>query len=122
MRGHRVPLDQVGEPPDERFTYANERTLLAWNRTALALIVAGLAIVTFLPRLHLSYGDRLIGVPLVALGSILSILSYRRWEANERAMRLRQPLPISRLPLVLAIGVGVVAAVAAVVAAFGTPR
>ena len=27
--------------PDYRFTLANERTLLAWLRTALALIAAG---------------------------------------------------------------------------------
>lgn len=35
--------------PDTRFTFANERTFLAWHRTALALVVAGLAIVQFLP-------------------------------------------------------------------------
>ncbi|HET9720820.1 MAG TPA: DUF202 domain-containing protein [Solirubrobacteraceae bacterium] len=36
-------LNEVGEDPDPRFTFANERTFLAWNRTALALIAAGLA-------------------------------------------------------------------------------
>ena len=35
--------------PDVRFTLANERTFLAWNRTALALVVAGLGIVQLLP-------------------------------------------------------------------------
>ena len=33
-----------GTEPDARFTFANERTFLAWSRTALALVVAGLAI------------------------------------------------------------------------------
>ena len=33
----------VGRDPDPRFTLANERTYLAWNRTALALIGGGLA-------------------------------------------------------------------------------
>ena len=36
-------LRDVGEDPDPRFTFANERTFLAWNRTALALIGGGLA-------------------------------------------------------------------------------
>ena len=39
-----------GSPePDARFTFANERTFLAWSRTGLALIVAGLGIVQLLP-------------------------------------------------------------------------
>ena len=40
---------QDGTEPDARFTFANERTFLAWNRTALALVVAGLAIAQLLP-------------------------------------------------------------------------
>ena len=44
----------VGQPASElnldpRFTFANERTCLAWSRTALALVVAGLGIVQLLP-------------------------------------------------------------------------
>ena len=31
-------LEQTGSDPDPRFTFANERTFLAWNRTALALM------------------------------------------------------------------------------------
>ena len=38
-----------GREPDPRFTFANERTFLAWSRTALALVVAGLGIVQLLP-------------------------------------------------------------------------
>ena len=33
-RPDRTPLHEVGEAPDYRFTLANERTLLAWVRTA----------------------------------------------------------------------------------------
>ena len=39
----RADLRAVGRDPDPRFTLANERTFLAWNRTALALIGGGLA-------------------------------------------------------------------------------
>ncbi|HSD79844.1 MAG TPA: DUF202 domain-containing protein, partial [Solirubrobacteraceae bacterium] len=45
LRQHRDrPLEDVGEHPDPRFTFANERTFLAWNRTALALIAGGIAL------------------------------------------------------------------------------
>jgi putative membrane protein len=113
----RVPSET---DPDVRFTYANERTFLAWNRTSLALIAAGLAVVSFLPEFEWSWGARAVGVPLIALGAVLSYTSYRRWEANERAMRLGDPLPPSNLPKVLAIGIALASAVAAVVALVGT--
>ena len=117
----KPPTSTIGTAPDVRFSYANERTFLAWNRTSLALIAAGLAITSLLPEFDVPGGRRLIGVPLVALGAVMAIASYRRWDANERAMRLGQPLPPSRLPLLLAVGVGVTALIAAVVAAFGAP-
>jgi putative membrane protein len=110
----------VGTEPDPRFSYANERTFLAWNRTALALVAAGLAATSLLPQFSVPGGRRLIGVPLILLGALLAAISYRRWDANERAMRLRQPLPASHLGAILAAGVGVAALIAAVVALFGT--
>lgn len=112
----------MGTEPDPRFSYANERTFLAWNRTALALIAAGLAVVTLLPELEVEHGRRIIGVPLILLGALLALTSYRRWEDNERAMRRREPLPASNLPKLLAAGIVGAAVLAAVVAAFGSTR
>ena len=37
-RDGRPKLHEIGAEPDPRFTCANERTFLAWNRTSLALI------------------------------------------------------------------------------------
>lgn len=108
-----------GGEPDVRFSYANERTFLAWNRTALALVAAGLAVTSLLPEFEWGYGRRVIGVPLIALGALLALASYRRWEANEKAMRVGAPLTPSRLPVILAAGIGLAAAIAAVVALFG---
>ena len=65
------------------------------------------------------YGRRIIGVPLIALGAVLAWASYRRWQGNERAMRLGQPLPPSNLPTILAAGISIAAVVAAVIALFG---
>jgi putative membrane protein len=121
-RSRRPPIHEVGKDPDVRYSYANERTFLAWNRTSLALIATGLAVVALLPKLNFPAGRRIIGVPLIALGAILAIMSYRRWDANERAMRLGEPLPPSNLTRLLALGVALAAAIAAVVAAFGAAK
>lgn len=105
--------------PDVRFTYANERTLLAWNRTALALVVAGVAATQLLPTFGIEGGRRAIGIPLMTLGGIIAVLSYRRWIMNERAMRRNEPLPASYLPMVLTVGVAIVALICLVVVIVG---
>src|SRR3954468_13899253 len=98
----RRPLEEVGEDPDPRFTFANERTFLAWNRTALALIAGGLAVAQLLD--FRSDAARLVvALPLIAMGAVVSFTSYRRWEGNERAIRLNRPLHYSRLPHFLGI-------------------
>jgi putative membrane protein len=100
--------------PDPRFTFANERTFLAWSRTALALIGGGLAAGQIL---HGS-GRFLVAAALLTLGTTLGLASYRRWCREERALRLGQPLPASFLPRALAYGVVAFAVIAAVVVAF----
>jgi len=103
---------------DVRFSYANERTFLAWNRTALALIATGVAATQLLPKFDVGFGRRLLGLPLIALGAVIALTSYSHWQANERAMRRGEPLVPSRIPLVLSIGIGVIAVVAVVLAVF----
>jgi putative membrane protein len=116
----QTPDPESGEEReiDVRFSYANERTFLAWNRTALALIATGVAATQLLPKFDVTFGRRLLGIPLIALGAIIALNSYSHWQANERAMRRNEPLVPSRLPLVLGIGIGVVAVVAVILAMF----
>ena len=114
--------DPRDDEPDVRFSYANERTFLAWNRTSLALVTAGLAITQLLPAFDLPGGRRIIGLPLIALGTITAFLSYQHWQENEQAMREGKPLPASPLPRILAIVVALSAAVAFVLAAFFDKR
>ena len=104
--------------PDVRFTYANERTFLAWNRTALALIATGVVVVGVLPKLEIDFGRRVLAIPMILLGAYMSFASLREWNANENAMRHELPLPRSGLPRMLTVGVVVVALIAAVLAAF----
>jgi putative membrane protein len=108
-----------GTEPDVRFTYANERTFLAWNRTALALIATGVAATQLLPRLSVTGGRRLLGLPLIALGAVVAAESFRQWRANQRAMRRGDPLPASNMPLVLTVGIVVVGVLAVVLTALG---
>lgn len=108
-----------GDEPDVRFSYANERTFLAWNRTALALIGVGLAVAGLLPDFNVPGGRQIVALPLVALGGFVAVVSLREWGANERAMRQGRALPRSRLPVLLSIVIALVAAAAVIVTAFG---
>ena len=106
----------AGVEPDARFTFANERTFLAWSRTALALVVAGLGIVQLLPPFPgVPWGRHVLGVPLIALGAIVAMVAYHELGANQRALRRGEPVPTSVMPRILAAAIAVMAVVSAVV-------
>src|SRR6516225_12441531 len=85
--------DEEGTEPDPRFTFANERTFLAWARTALALVVAGLGIVQLLPPFPgVPVGRHLLGVPLIVFGAAVAVTAYREWVSSQHALRLGKPL------------------------------
>jgi putative membrane protein len=97
--------------PDYRFSLANERTLLAWVRTALALDVAGLGVVRFAPPLGGPGGRELVGGVLVLLGAVTAWSGYRRFLATDRAIRAGAPLPAHAAPRILAAALAVVSVV-----------
>ncbi len=103
----------VGSEPDPRFTFANERTFLAWIRTGLGFLAAGVGLVA-VAQLNASLGleVRIASVLLILCGLVCGIGAYARWMRNEQALRLSQPLPSSRLIPFLTIGVVLVALVA----------
>jgi putative membrane protein len=111
-----TPDDEDGTEPDPRFTFANERTFLAWSRTALALVVAGLGIVQLLPPFPgVPAGRHLLGVPLIVLGAVLAVTAYAEWVRNQRALRRGDPLPRSVMPWILAATVAGMALISAIV-------
>src|SRR5215813_4724340 len=113
LRPRAVAKDEDGTEPDPRFTFANERTFLAWSRTALALVVAGLGIVQLLPPFPgVPVGRHLIGLPLIALGAVLAVAAYVEWVRNQHALRRGEPMPASVMPWILAVTVTGIAVIA----------
>ena len=76
-----------GSDPDYRFSLANERTFLAWIRTALALLAGGV----IFEQLATRFGPHglvvAIAIALAVLSAVLCGLAYVRWRDNEIAMR-----------------------------------
>lgn len=86
------PTPEPSAHPDYRFTLANERTLLAWLRTGLALVAGGVAVATYAPDLGVRWGSAAIALALVLIGLGTALAGYRRWRANETAIRAGRPL------------------------------
>ena len=96
-------MNETGETPDYRFSLANERTFLAWLRTALALAGGGIAAAQFLPVLAFHGLREGIAVTLLVMAAVCAIRAVIYWITCELAMRLRRDLPISRFPIMLAL-------------------
>lgn len=93
-----------GQEPDYRFSLANERTFLAWIRSALALLAGGVLLVQFATRLSPPWLLASVGIALSGFAGLVSIVAYRQWRANEIAMRHTRPLPPSvAIPLLAAL-------------------
>lgn len=110
----------VGTEPDPRFSMANERTALAWLRTALATVAGGVGLDS-LARLTDAGGPlRPVGALMCLLGGVLAASSLLGWRRRERALRLGQALPPPvALPWVAAAVLTVAVVLAVVVAVAG---
>ncbi len=97
----------TGAEPDPRFSLANERTFLAWNRTALALIAGGVALealgLDLQPALRLA-----ASLVLIAAGLAVPVLAWSEWGRTERALRSASPLPGSATSVALTATIVVV--------------
>ncbi|MCX4094116.1 YidH family protein [Nocardia sp. alder85J] len=99
---------------DYRFTLANERTFLAWIRTALGLLAGGVAVHQLVqPFRH--HGVRAaIAVSCIVLSVVIALGAYGRWRHVDRAMRRGERLPRTMMVPILAVGIAVVAALAGI--------
>jgi putative membrane protein len=90
--------------PDYRFTLANERTFLAWQRTALGLLAAAVAIVQLVAELSIAGARHVLGIILALLAILTAGMGIVRWRQVDHAMRRDQPLPRHPTPIYLGIG------------------
>jgi putative membrane protein len=105
-----APARAAGADPDYRFTLANERTFLAWFRTALALIAGGVAVVQLVPAFAFPGARHVLGVLLTVAGGGLSLAALLRWRRVQAAMRRGEDLPPTWIPVVLAVGLATLTA------------
>ncbi|WP_348762316.1 DUF202 domain-containing protein [uncultured Salinisphaera sp.] len=91
--------------PDYRFTLANERTFLAWIRTALALLAGAVAITQLVPDLGVPLARQIIASSLAVISIAVVAGSALRWRTTQQAMRRSQPLPGTRMPWALSMGI-----------------
>src|SRR5262249_1307343 len=104
----------IEQEPDYRFTLANERTFLAWQRTALGLLAAAVALVQLVPELTVPGARHALAVGLAVLATLTSGMGLLRWRQAGRAMRRGDPLPPHPAPGFLAVGLIVVGLIALV--------
>jgi putative membrane protein len=93
------------EEPDYRFTLANERTHLAYVRTALAFLAGGVA----LAEASSEGGQRLLAAAAVLIGALIGLTAHWRWRRADQAIRSGDPLPRSRSLILTSVAVGVLA-------------
>lgn len=117
----RPPNRNLGPDPDYRYSLANERTFLAYIRTALALNGGGLAVVSLLEPFA-GIGREVVGVLLISLGTGVALQSFVRWRENEDGMRSGTGIAPSRLPAIVAGGVSITSIVALVLLLLGNTQ
>ncbi len=104
-----MKISRLGEAPDYRFSLANERTFLAWIRTALGFLAAGLGLNQLAPDIANPVIRDLLALSLCLLAGGLAIFSYLRWLCNEKAMRLKEDLPYTHSLLIISLIMTIVA-------------
>lgn len=111
------PWWQQGEEPDYRATLANERTFLAWTRTALALLACALGSLQLIRVAP--YPLRLaLASYLIALSIAVTAIGYVHWRARQERMRRRRPLGHSIAQTLIALAFLVLAGLVGTITAY----
>lgn len=81
-----------GEPhePDVRFSLANERTLLAYQRTAIGLMGAAIAVAHFFEETPVVLA---LSMALLLTGAIAAVGGYHHFRQVDRAIRTGEAMP-----------------------------
>ena len=95
--------------PDARFSLANERTLLAYQRTAIGLMGAAIAVAHF-------FGDSMIVLAMAAVllltAAVAAVGGYQHFRKVDHAIRTGEPVPAGPAAHVLSVAMLVCLAIA----------
>ena len=103
----------MDEAPDPRFDLANERTFLAYERTAVGLLIAAVGVIQFLRG---SWVEHALGIALLVSAAATAAVGWQRHQQVAAAIRDGRPLPaglgvpvvgLSILALTLLVGLSV---------------
>lgn len=97
MNKHQTNNNKNMLDPDARFLLANERTFLAWVRTALAVLIGGIALTQLG---HDSTTESVVGMTVIILGGLMAVVGYLRFHAADKAIRAGELPEVGREPLV----------------------
>lgn len=75
------------DPQTVRTLLANDRTYLAWVRTAFSIVAGGVAVAKLVPPLDFPVGRKTLGMLLVVLGASMLVVAYRQWRGNDVLIR-----------------------------------
>lgn len=98
---------------DYRFILANERTFLAWMRTALGLVAGGVALDQFVAIDDRSWAVGAIAVATVLLGAAVAVIGLYRWHNADVAMHEGVSIPRSNVLLITGVGFTILAVIIA---------
>jgi putative membrane protein len=102
--------------PDYRFTLANERTFLAYQRTSIGLVAAALAVFNLLDAY---WAVQLLGALLLVAGAVATLGGYLRYRSVERSIRSGAALKANLAAHVLAVAVMICLVAAALTVVVG---
>ena len=114
-----MKISRVGEAPDYRFSLANERTFLAWIRTALGFLAAGVGLDQLAPDFATPLIREVLALLLCLFAGGLAIYGYLRWLSNEKAMRLKQDFVYTRSLKTISVAMVLIAAAVIVMVILG---
>nr|WP_202422711.1 DUF202 domain-containing protein [Gordonia sp. SID5947] len=100
---------------DARFTLAAERTVLAWVRTALGFMAAGVAVVYVADDIAHPVVEAALGLVMVGLGCVIALLGGWRWRRTMDALQNGGEMPGPSHVMFLIVGIVVIAVAIAVV-------
>ncbi|HEU0028520.1 MAG TPA: DUF202 domain-containing protein [Ktedonobacterales bacterium] len=116
QREDQSPAEPQRPASDRRLAdhLANERTLLAWNRTGIAIIALGFVVARFgllfrdlagaAPAPAAANASGVIGIVLTIFGAVITALSLARYLQVARGIERGDPPAMSRLGIALAAG------------------